>query len=606
MEIRDDGGIVADRDGQDDRITLPVGYVTAHLTLGYASTVHSVQGRTVDTAHAVISPRTNAAAAYVALTRGRDTNTAYVSTAQVPEDSPPGQASTVQRRDPLAVLADVIERQQDDLSALQVAADSWATRNSTRTAGAWMADAAEILSTARTAGALDRLTASGQLSIEQRRRLAADPATGQLGRLLRQVEVAGHDWEEALDRAVTSRPLDGAESIASVLYARVADQVGPLVPEGDTFAERVPATNDPTWRHYLEQVAEIADQRARELGAVVADAEPVWAREGLGPAPVHPIARLAWEQRAGRVAAYREMVDHQDEATALGPTPPAGKVEHYGAWHAAWRALGRPESGREEAGMSTGQLLVRVRAYQREEAWAPPYVADEMDGTSREATKQRQDATLLKVRADEADEPEELHRQASEAADLADALAVRLQALAAADAVRSSWYVHTAETRAAADRARAQLVARGVDPDQPADLVVTRDWLAVRLTADDARRPIRSEVDFAGEQQLRAEAVRQVQPVPVDAAETAVPDVREVAAAEPRTTRRADEGQGRVASAEETAAAVEQAQRALLELRARTAAERGRAAEEAEQVDRSYQHRDERAAEVASVEQAYS
>jgi conjugative relaxase-like TrwC/TraI family protein len=605
VEMLSDGSMIAERDDGTGMIALPGRYVAEHLALGYASTVHSVQGRTVDTAHAVISPRTGAAAAYVALTRGREANTAYVATVQVPEDSPPGQASAVERRDPLAVLADVIERERDDLSARQVAAESWATRNSTRTAGAWMADATDILSAARTARALDRLTASGRLSTGQRQRLAADPATGQLGRLLRQIELAGRNSEAELSKAVTRRPLDGAESIASVLHSRVADQVGQLIPVGETFAERVPMTDDPVWQRYLEQIAEIADQRARELGTEVAEAEPKWAREGLGPVPAEPIERLAWEQRAGQVAAYRELVDHQDKATALGPTPKAGRVEHYAAWHAAWRALGRPESGRDEAGMSVGQLLVRVRAYQREEAWAPPYVADELDGTSREVARQRQDVTLFKIQADQTDAPDALRRQASEAAELADTLTARLHALSEADAVRSSWYVHTAETRAAADRARAELAARGVDADRPADTIATRDWLAAQVRADDAGRPVRSEVDFADEQQQRAEAVRLVEPVPIDAAETAVPDVREVASAEPRATRRTDEGQGRAASAEETAAAVERAQRALLELRARTAAERRRAAEEVEQVDRSHQQRKERAAEAASVDQAY-
>jgi hypothetical protein len=116
--------------------------------------------------------------------------------------------------------------------------------------------------------------------------------------------------------------------------------------------------------------------------------------ESLGPAPTEPVERLGWEQRAGLVAAYREMSGHDDETSPLGPAPKAGKVEHRAAWHAAWRALGRPEAGREEAEMSDGQLLVRLRAYQREEAWAPAYVADELDGTSRAAVRYRQDAAL--------------------------------------------------------------------------------------------------------------------------------------------------------------------------------------------------------------------
>ena len=45
--------------------------------LGYAATVHSAQGVTADTCHAILGENTTRAMLYVAMTRGRDTNTAY-------------------------------------------------------------------------------------------------------------------------------------------------------------------------------------------------------------------------------------------------------------------------------------------------------------------------------------------------------------------------------------------------------------------------------------------------------------------------------------------------------------------------------------------------
>jgi len=53
-------------------------YVGAHITYGYAVTVHSAQGVTADTTHAVLGEKTTRALAYVAMTRGRHTNTAYL------------------------------------------------------------------------------------------------------------------------------------------------------------------------------------------------------------------------------------------------------------------------------------------------------------------------------------------------------------------------------------------------------------------------------------------------------------------------------------------------------------------------------------------------
>lgn len=588
VEVRPDGGVIAERRHGGGQIALPGRYVTRHLTLGYASTVHSAQGRTVDTAHAVISFLTSAAAAYVAMSRGRDGNTAYVCTVQVPEDAPFGQASTVEHRDPLAVMADVVAREQDDQSALQVAAESWRSRQSARTAATRLADAVDLLAARRVAAVLDRLRAGGCLSDEERLRLATEPATAQLGRLHRRAELAGRDLESELAAAIAEQPLAGAESISAVLYARVtrrwADQI---LPAGDTFAERVPAVEDPAWRRYLETVAEIADQRARELGAETAQAPPPWAREALGPVPAEPVARLPWEERAGRVAVYREMAGHEEEESALGPAPKANQVEQHAAWHAAWRALGRPEAGREEAGMSDGQLLVRIRAYQREEAWAPGYVADELDGTTREAVRQRQDATLLAALAENAAEVEResLQRQAAEAASLADELTRRVEDLTEADAARAQWYVHTAETRAAADRARAELVERDVDPDEPADAIPVGEWLAEHqadVAVEDRHRPIAAEQDLADELRHRVELDRAEWTAGV---ETAVIDLREVAATEESPAARGDEGGGRLATAEETATAVERAQRALLELRARRAVEKRRSAEEERHLD---------------------
>ena len=57
---------------------LPAGYVNQHVELGYATTVHGVQGETTDTAHLVLDEHSSAQAAYVGMTRGRTANTVHV------------------------------------------------------------------------------------------------------------------------------------------------------------------------------------------------------------------------------------------------------------------------------------------------------------------------------------------------------------------------------------------------------------------------------------------------------------------------------------------------------------------------------------------------
>ncbi|GAB7071515.1 MobF family relaxase [Mycolicibacterium hodleri] len=53
-------------------------YVREHVTHGYASTVHSAQGVTADATHAVLGENTSRSLLYVAMTRARDANTAYL------------------------------------------------------------------------------------------------------------------------------------------------------------------------------------------------------------------------------------------------------------------------------------------------------------------------------------------------------------------------------------------------------------------------------------------------------------------------------------------------------------------------------------------------
>jgi conjugative relaxase-like TrwC/TraI family protein len=53
-------------------------YVREHITHGYAVTVHSAQDVTADTTRAVLSETTTRALSYVAITRGREGNTAYL------------------------------------------------------------------------------------------------------------------------------------------------------------------------------------------------------------------------------------------------------------------------------------------------------------------------------------------------------------------------------------------------------------------------------------------------------------------------------------------------------------------------------------------------
>ena len=48
------------------------------MELAHATTIHGAQGETVDHAHVAIGETTGGAAAYVAMTRGRESNVAHL------------------------------------------------------------------------------------------------------------------------------------------------------------------------------------------------------------------------------------------------------------------------------------------------------------------------------------------------------------------------------------------------------------------------------------------------------------------------------------------------------------------------------------------------
>jgi hypothetical protein len=283
-----------------------------------------------------------------------------------------------------------------------------------------------------------------------------------------------------LTDAVTCRPLSGARQLTNVLHHRIADGTT-LDPIGDTYTDWLPQVDDPQWRTYLTELADTADQRRRELGEQLADAPEQWAVEAFGAPPADRDQLKGWVKQAGAVAAHHKLTGHDDPTSALGPAPKAGQVEAYASWRSAWRALGRPESGRDELEMSDGQLLVRVRAHEREVAWGPKYVADELAGTRQAVATRRQEATMRRAgaaAAPDAAERDRLTREAAEADALADVLDERVQQLADADEARALWFALTAETRAAVDRSRAELSARRCADQHDEPTVTAEEWLA--------------------------------------------------------------------------------------------------------------------------------
>ena len=77
-----DGRLTVDGSGRGGR-ELPADYVHRQVELGYAVTGYGAQGDTTTEAHLVLTDTTTAAAGYVAMTRGRASNTAHLVAADL-------------------------------------------------------------------------------------------------------------------------------------------------------------------------------------------------------------------------------------------------------------------------------------------------------------------------------------------------------------------------------------------------------------------------------------------------------------------------------------------------------------------------------------------
>ena len=94
---------------------VPRAYLADSAELDYAGNTHVGQGRTVDTAHLLVTGTLSRRSLYVGLTRGRESNTAHIVTGNT---APPGHPPYAQAS-PESVIKAIMDRDDADLSATE-------------------------------------------------------------------------------------------------------------------------------------------------------------------------------------------------------------------------------------------------------------------------------------------------------------------------------------------------------------------------------------------------------------------------------------------------------------------------------------------------------
>jgi AAA domain len=379
--------------------------------LGYAVTDHTAQGRTVTAGLAVITGTEDRQHGYVALSRGADTNRAYVFTVSpkiadpVPGPRPTPELARYDRitaertaqsqsvalagsRDALAVLAGVLDRDGQQLSASQTRQQALAHADHLAILHAIWTDQT---TPAREQRYRDLLLAS--LPPEHRREPGHQARW--LWRTLYTAELVGLNAPEILAAAIGERDLAGARDLASVIDARIRNRLGILVPAPPgPWSAQVPPLADPDRLCYITKIAALMDARKDRIGEYAAEHAPPWAVTALGPVPDDPPGRADWQQRAAAIGAWREVSGHRDPDDPIGPEPVTAAPDLRAAWHQALVALG-PAGSPDVRGMPDGRLLHLRDTHPIETAWAPPYVGDQL----RQVRAAAYDARLTGLRA---------------------------------------------------------------------------------------------------------------------------------------------------------------------------------------------------------------
>ena len=288
--------------------------------LGYAITAHRAQGVTVDTAHVLVEPTSTRENFYVAMTRGKHTNRAYVILDRPDEHAHPHPSDNPDATG-RSVLYGVFQHVGAELSAhetITAEQEQWGS----------IAQLAAEYETIAAAAQHDRwatLIRGSGLTAEQADAVVESEAFGALTAELRRAEANHHDLDRLFPRLVAARDLADADDLASVLHHRLARATARPAGSGRTrksprlIAGLIPHAQgemSDDMRHALDERRELIEHRADAVLDTALDQGAAWTAP-LGTPPRTAAQRRAWRQQGRTVAAYRDRYGITDD-TPLG------------------------------------------------------------------------------------------------------------------------------------------------------------------------------------------------------------------------------------------------------------------------------------------------
>lgn len=306
IDIRRDGSMLVDRldARRRGKTVLPAEYVADYVDLGYAVTAHRAQGITVDTSHVVVTPLTTRENLYVSMSRGRESNIAYVALDQPDDSHSTPEPDEVTARE---VLFGVLQHSGASMSAHQTMEAEYAIHGGVDRLAAEL----ETLAADAQRHRFVQLLRRSGLTPDQHEEVQSS-AFGPLTASLRRAEAYHHDLGKLVRRVIGQYALDDADDIAAVLRYRV-EQAAASAPRGCRLRPRLIAGLIPEPlgemsaedRQAIDERTELIEARSLALATAAVDAGAPWARR-LGRPPADPNDHASWMAAAATVAAYRD------------------------------------------------------------------------------------------------------------------------------------------------------------------------------------------------------------------------------------------------------------------------------------------------------------
>ncbi|MGW2094546.1 MobF family relaxase [Promicromonospora sukumoe] len=363
--VHHDGSVEVRREGHGAAasLTLPADYVAQHLDLGYAVTAHRAQGLTVDSAHVLVTRTTTRENLYVAMTRGRDTNRAYVGLDEPSTDhnSRPDDQTTAR-----TVLFGVLQHSGAELSAHQTRA---AEREKWTGIAQMTAEYDVIAGLAQrerwTALAVRTFVTDGNLTSTEAQAAIGTDSFWSLCAELRRIEAIGHDVGAVLRQVVRQRNLLDADDPCAVVHTRLTRDEGRRVRSTRRPVSLIAGLIPPALGPMADDIREVLAQRARLIEERAATVAKTAIRNGAGW-----IRCLGYDPTLhGQGQAPRELVAvaaYRGKYGITGPEPlgrrpsEPGQVREHDAAHTVLRAalhLAPQAASRHSSGSRTEHVI---------------------------------------------------------------------------------------------------------------------------------------------------------------------------------------------------------------------------------------------------------